>query len=612
MAIMVGIEIQKSGKAVFFQDYENAFDPEYAKKLGLNIDDPNLFLFSQPETAEEGLEVLEQVIRSGKIGLAIVDSVAAMTTKKEIDGDYGDSNMGTHAKLMSQACRKLVGPLNESGAMIIFLNQTRSKIGVVYGCLQGETLVCLEDGTSRTIRDIVKNKVNAKVWSFNEKTQKYVLSPIIGWHENGKVDKKEDFIHFLTEATESKNGFFGFTVTPNHKILTQNGWKEAKEVKNSDMLLSKYNSNLNGSFREFILGTSNGDCGFGIRSKNTASMTFQDNSNKEYENWKKEKLKKVIDVYDRPKGFRTAYTYELSKFKKEIVKDRCPLHLLNNEFSYLSLALWIMDDAHLDLKSYHERYRISMGRFSKQDYRVKLIQEAFLKNGLVCSIGKRATLTFTRESSKQISTNIRKFVPECMQYKLFPEDRGFYEEFDLECKKTVSITYVKIIEKRYASGRQLRDKNKYDITVEGHHNYLVGGQKNGIIVHNSPITTPGGAALGFYSSIRIQTSKGELIKEGDKVVGNKVKIKVIKNKVAAPFGTCEFPLYYGLGVDKTGDFFDFMVDCGIIKQGGAWFSFGSDKLGQGRDNSIDKLANDPVLYSKIKAAYEESKESKEV
>ncbi len=123
-------EAQKAGGKAAFIDAEHALDPEYAKNLGVNIDE---LLVSQPDTGEQALEICEMLVRSGALDIVVVDSVAALVPKSEIEGDMGDSHVGLQARLMSQALRKLAGAINKSKAAVVFINQLREKVGVIYG-----------------------------------------------------------------------------------------------------------------------------------------------------------------------------------------------------------------------------------------------------------------------------------------------------------------------------------------------------------------------------------------------------------------------------------------------------------------------------------------------
>ena len=123
-------ECQKAGGTAAFIDAEHALDPNYAEKLGVNVDE---LLLSQPDTGEQALEVTDMLVKSGSVDLIVVDSVAALTPRAEIEGDMGDHHVGLQARLMSQALRKITGNIQRSNAMVIFINQIRMKIGVMFG-----------------------------------------------------------------------------------------------------------------------------------------------------------------------------------------------------------------------------------------------------------------------------------------------------------------------------------------------------------------------------------------------------------------------------------------------------------------------------------------------
>ena len=177
LALHVVAEAQKQGGEVAFIDAEHALDPTYARALGVDIDS---MLISQPDTGEQGLEICEALVRSGAIDVVVVDSVAALTPRAEIEGDMGDSHVGLLARLMSQALRKLAGSIAKTNCVVIFINQLREKVGVVYGNPEVTTggralkfyasvrmevrrVEALKNGTevvgNRTRVKIVKNKV---------------------------------------------------------------------------------------------------------------------------------------------------------------------------------------------------------------------------------------------------------------------------------------------------------------------------------------------------------------------------------------------------------------------------------------------------------------------
>jgi recombination protein RecA len=130
LALHVIAEAQKNGGTCAFVDAEHALDPGYARKLGVDVDN---LLISQPDAGEQALEIADTLVRSGAIDVLVVDSVAALVPRAELDGEMGDSHMGLHARLMSQALRKLTGSISRSRCMVIFINQIRMKIGVMFG-----------------------------------------------------------------------------------------------------------------------------------------------------------------------------------------------------------------------------------------------------------------------------------------------------------------------------------------------------------------------------------------------------------------------------------------------------------------------------------------------
>ena len=173
LALHAIAEAQKTGGIAAFIDAEHALDPAYAKKIGVNTDE---LWISQPDNGEQALEIVESLVRSGAVDIIVVDSVAALTPQAEIDGEMGDSHMGLQARLMSQALRKLTGILSKSNTTIIFINQIRMKIGVMFGnpetttggnALKFYASIRVEvrkiEAISKTADDIIGNRVRIKI-----------------------------------------------------------------------------------------------------------------------------------------------------------------------------------------------------------------------------------------------------------------------------------------------------------------------------------------------------------------------------------------------------------------------------------------------------------------
>lgn len=258
---------QAAGGVAAFIDAEHALDPEYAKKLGVDTDS---LLVSQPDTGEQALEIADMLIRSGALDIVVIDSVAALVPRAELEGEMGDSHVGLQARLMSQALRKMTGALNNSGTTAIFINQLRDKIGVMFGSPETTTggkalkfyasvrmdvrrIETLKDGTNavgnRTRVKIVKNKCLA------EGTR--IFDPVTGiTHRIEDVVETRKQIHVVAAAkdgmlhTRPVVSWFdqgtqdviglriagGATVwaTPDHKVLTEYGWRQAGELRKGD------------------------------------------------------------------------------------------------------------------------------------------------------------------------------------------------------------------------------------------------------------------------------------------------------------------------------------------------------------------------------------------
>ena len=177
---------QQAGGIAAFIDAEHALDPDYAKKLGVDTDQ---LLVSQPDTGEQALEIMDMLIRSGAIDIIVVDSVAALVPKAEIEGEMGDSHVGLQARLMSQALRKITGALNQAKTTAIFTNQLREKVGVMFGVHSYATRVTLANGTQEKIGKIVNQQMDVEVLSYDPETDRVIPRKIVNWFNNGRAER---------------------------------------------------------------------------------------------------------------------------------------------------------------------------------------------------------------------------------------------------------------------------------------------------------------------------------------------------------------------------------------------------------------------------------------
>jgi recombination protein RecA len=270
----------------------------------------------------------------------------------------------------------------------------------------------------------------------------------------------------------------------------------------------------------------------------------------------------------------------------------------------LSLAIWYMDDGTFSLrtKGVQERTRDGSGRSDicieamEPTTRARLVDHLAdtwgIRPRLIRRAGK-AVLVFPKDETAKLHALVAPFVHPSMQYKLLPRYRGQFAVEPVFTPARQELLPLPILS--IAPKPPTRSMHRFDIEVEGSHNYLA----DGVVVHNSPETTSGGRALKFYASVRLDVRRIESLKDGPEVVGNRTRAKVVKNKLAAPFKSAEFDIIYGQGISKEGSLLDVGVDVGLIKKSGAWFTYDGDQLGQGRENARNFLRDNPELARDI-------------
>ncbi|HWC13377.1 MAG TPA: recombinase RecA [Actinomycetota bacterium] len=610
VSLHVIAEAQKAGGLVAFIDAEHALDPTYAKALGVDIDN---LLVSQPDTGEQALEITDTLVRSGAMNVIVVDSVAALVPRAELEGEMGDTHVGLQARLMSQALRKLAGSVNRSHTILIFINQLREKIGVMFGCFSYSTRVTLADGTQERIGKIVNQKIPVEVLSYNFETGRVEPKKVINWFNNGKTD------HFLqfTVAKPTKNGKAQFAATPNHQIRTPYGWTEAKDLRPGDLVLLTAEERLSEFQWEVIRGGLMGDGSLGTKPRRITGALGgvryrmgHAAQQADYLNWKLSLLGNIPACRTtNEKGAVFADLtplVELSELRDEVYvgskkyfSDEYLKHL-----TPLSLAVWYMDDGHLDVRNEAQtsaRIQICVQAMTPDTRQrvVDYLQDTWDLDVRLTSIRGKAIIVFTKLASEEFQVLVAPFIHDSMQYKLLPQFQGqctVEPTFDEVRHELFSAPVIDIHQKPVT-----RSMNRYDIEVEGSHNYFV----DGVMVHNSPETTPGGRALKFYSSVRLDVRRIDSLKDGAEVVGSRVRVKVVKNKVSAPFKKAEFDIQYGFGISKEGSLLDVAIEHDIVRKSGAWFIYGDDQLGQGRENAKAFLADNPDIATEIELKIKE-------
>src|SRR5256714_4155707 len=345
---------QAAGGIAAFIDAEHALDPEYAKALGVDTD---ALLVSQPDTGEQALEIVDMLVRSGALDVIVIDSVAALVPRAEIEGEMGDSHVGLQARLMSQALRKITGALSNSGTTAIFINQLREKIGVMFGCMNYSTRVTLADGTQEKIGKIVNQKMAVEVLSYDPVTDRVEPKKIVNWFNNGPA---EQFLQF-TVAKSGGNGRAQFAATPNHLIRTPGGWREAGELITGDRVMLTEQRRLSEQQWQVVLGSLMGDGNLSPNLQDRSGVRFRLRhraSQAAHLDWKVSLLGhiKCARRVDRRGAVFADFTPlpELDELRRAVYLGDGRKHLswdYLKTLTPLALAVWYLDDGSFTLRS---------------------------------------------------------------------------------------------------------------------------------------------------------------------------------------------------------------------------------------------------------------------
>ena len=606
---------QKTGGIAAFIDAEHALDPAYAQQLGVDTD---ALLVSQPDTGEQALEIADMLIRSGALDVIVIDSVAALVPRAEIEGEMGDSHVGLQARLMSQALRKLAGALSQSKTTAIFINQLREKIGVMFGCFSYNTRVTLADGTQEKIGKIVNQKLPVEVLSYDADAGKIVARKVTNWFDNGPTD---EFLQFTVERSGG-NGRAQFAATANHLIQTPGGWREAGELRPGDRVVQAERVRLSEQQWQVVLGGLLGDSNLSPNRRGRHGVRFRMGhgvKQADYLNWKVSLLGNIpCSRRTNAKGAQFAdYTPlpELGELQEVVYLGDGKKHITWDylkALTPLALAIWYMDDASFTVRSKGLQARTAGGSGRAEicveamspGSRVRIAEHLRGAFGLECSLAERgargmAVLQFTTAATARLQELIAAFVHPSMDYKLLPRFRGRMKVEPEFVEAELRPVPARILD--IGVKPRTRSMHRFDIEVDGTHNYFV----DGVMVHNSPETTSGGKALKFYASIRLDVRRIETLKDGTEAVGNRVRVKVVKNKMSPPFRQAEMDLMFGTGISREGGLIDVGVEHGFVKKSGAWYTYEGDQLGQGKENARAFMRDNPDLTDELEKKIKE-------
>src|SRR6266542_801446 len=491
-------EAQQNSGIALFVDAEHALDPTYARTLGVNIDE---LLVSQPDTGEQALEIADMLIRSGALDIIVIDSVAALVPRAEIEGEMGDSHVGLQARLMSQALRKMTGALNGSGTTAIFINQLREKIGVMFGCGYYHTKVTLADGSQEEIGKIVNQKLPVDVLSYDPDLDEIVPRRVVNWFNNGHTD---EFLRVkgARAAGGAGRAYANLAMTRNHLIRTPGGWREAGELSVGDRVMLAQPQRLSEQQWQVIVGGLMGDGslsepvnrdGLSARYRMGHGVKQAD-----YLDWKASLLGNIgqsrstnkkgavfVDLQPLPELAELRSAVYLGDGKKHLSYDYL------KALSPLALAIWYMDDGTFSLraKGLQLRTREGSGRSEicveamSEGSRQRLVDYLADTFDLCPKLSLRgarqvAVLTFAKDETAKLHALIAPYVHPSMQYKLLPQYRGLFEEEPEFIEPVMRPMPAEIREISVRSDYPNMDR--FDIEVEGSHNYLA----DGVVVHN--------------------------------------------------------------------------------------------------------------------------------
>jgi recombination protein RecA len=606
---------QKAGGIAAFIDAEHALDPDYAQKLGVDTD---ALLVSQPDTGEQALEIADMLIRSGAIDIIVIDSVAALVPRAEIEGEMGDSHVGLQARLMSQALRKLTGALNNTGTTAIFINQLREKIGVMFGCFHYSTRVTLADGSTEKIGKIVNQKLPVEVRTYDPETNEIVARPVTNWFDNGVTER---FLQFTVEKSGG-NGRSQFAATENHLIRTPGGWQEAGEIIAGDRVMVNETARLSEQQWQVVLGGVMGDGHLAPNTRGRSGVRFRMGHGAkqvDYLDWKASIFGNIGQTRSvRPTGsvhVDLTPLPELGELREVMYWGDGKKHLTDDVIKLLTplaLAIWYMDAGGFALRSKGLQERTAGGS-GRIEFGVESMSEgsrdrlvAYLRDthGVEASWALRgarqkAVLQLTTAGTARFQEIVAPYVHPSMDYKLLPRFRGQFGVEPEFVEPTQVLVPARVLDVHVKP--KTRSMHRFDIEVAGTHNYFV----DGVMVHNSPETTTGGKALKFYASVRLDVRRIETLKDGTEPVGNRTRVKVVKNKVSPPFKQAEFDILYGQGISREGGLIDMGVEHGFVRKAGAWYTYEGDQLGQGKENARNFLKDNPDLADEIEKKVKE-------
>ena len=510
----------------------------------------------------------------------------------------GDTHVGLQARLMSQALRKLTANLNKSNTICIFINQLREKIGVMFGCLSYGTRVTLADGTQEKIGKIVNQKLPVEVLSYDPELGAVVPKKVVNWFDNGRTDEFLQFTVARAAATAGRSSPARPTTRSGRRAAgaRRRSWRSATGCCRRCRTASPTSSGRS------LLGGLMGDgalsptrSGHGARFRWGHGAKQADVRRLEGIAVRQRRRQPLDERQGRglPRRAAAARAGRAARGRlrrrQEGAQRRLP------EAAHAAVAGHLVHGRRLVHARGPRACRSAPGTAAAESRsasrpwsrhpgaagRLPGRHLGHPPDARRTRARRRRSCVFPKDETAKLHALIAPFVHPSMEYKLLPAlpgpvrgragVRADAPRAGAACRSSTIDAQAADAVARTASTSRSRAR----------HNYFV----DGVMVHNSPETTPGGRALKFYSSVRLDIRRIESIKDGVEVVGNRTRVKVVKNKVRAAVPQAEFDIMYGKGISREGSLLDIGVDLGIVKKSGAWYTYEGEQLGQGRENA---------------------------
>jgi recombination protein RecA len=688
LALHAVASAQKTGGIAAFIDAEHALDPDYAQKLGVDTD---ALLVSQPDTGEQALEIADMLIRSGAIDVVVIDSVAALVPKAEIEGEMGDSHVGLQARLMSQALRKITGALNQTKTTAIFTNQLREKVGVLFGSpettsggkalkfyasvrLDVRRIETLKDGTesvgNRTRVKVVKNKCLAEgtrvfdpatglTHRIEEIVDGRLPVHVVSADKNGELSVREVLSWFdqgeqeviglrLRDNTE-------LWVTPDHKILTERGWRLAGELARGDRVARPRSFLGFGSDEPMppdharLLGYLIGDGYVGgktpIHFINVEESLQQDAA----------RIASTLGCQAKPTGNIGEVALSRRPGEENGVIELCrragihgclaPTKKIPPEFFASGVSAEVVGN-------------LIFGLF-ESDGHVSREQTGGIRIGFTTTSGQLAQQTHWLLLRWGIGSSVQRRDPRAQRGGIIKGRRisgkravwevrvsgvdnveAFADAVPMWGPRGQVVTReLAALDKRHRGSQRIYLSGDVTEPVLGHLEQrgvtaLLAAQMIG-----ESAGDPRGGMKVVLGASRIRRDRLQRLADAlddpflDQILADQlwfsrireilparrvrtfdveaadlhtlVAEDIIIQNCAPPFRSAEFDILYGIGISREGSLIDLGVEQGIVRKSGAWYTYDSDQLGQGKENARNFLRDNPDMANEIEKRIKE-------